>query len=346
MRVQPERAPPGTLLSIVVPVLNEAANVRELVQRLTPELERLQLEWELLFVDDGSIDETLRCIKQLNVIDPRIKAVSLSRNFGKEIALAAGLKYASGDAVVLMDADLQHPPEVLPQFVSRWQEGFQVVYGQRIDRSTDSLMRRFISLIYYRLFNTLVKTDIPEGAGDFRLLDRQAVDAMNRIGETSRFNKGLFSWIGFKSVGVPYAVGERQGGGGSRWNLRRLLHFGLDGLTSFSTLPLRVSTILGLVVSIFAFAYAMIIILETLIFGIDVPGFPSLMISVMFFAGVQLIFLGIIGEYLGRIYEEVKARPLYLVAEEIGLSPTAARGGEHPPSGVASCVGVRVGEPL
>ena len=328
------------LISIVVPVLNEARNLDALVARLTPVLDGLGTDWELVFVDDGSLDDTLGRLKALNGRDPRIKAVALSRNFGKEIALAAGLRYARGDAAILMDADLQHPPELLSQFVARWREGYQVVYGQRVDRATDSALRKLVSVAFYKLFNALVKTDIPEGAGDFRLLDRKAIDAMNRIREASRFNKGLFSWIGFKSIGVPYTVAERADGGTSRWNLRRLVHFALDGLTSFSTLPLRASTLLGLVVSAFAFIYAMYVLLEAMIFGIRVPGLPSILISVMFFAGVQLIFLGIIGEYLGRVYEEVKSRPLFLVAEEIGVeraaraAPTAgapvAVGGDAP----------------
>lgn len=312
----------GESISIVIPVLNEAENLTRLIERLTPVLDSLDVgSWELLFVDDGSTDGTLSCLYQLNASDPRIKAISFSRNFGKEIALAAGIRYAGGDAVILMDADLQHPPETLSQFVARWREGYQVVYGQRIDRYTDSPLRRLVSVSYYKMFNALVKTDIPEGAGDFRLLDRKAADAMNRMREASRFNKGLFSWIGFKSIGVPYSVAAREGGGGSRWNVRRLVHFALDGLTSFSTIPLRVSTLLGVAVSAIAFLYATIIILKTMLFGADVPGFPSIIISVMFFAGVQLIVLGIIGEYLGRVYEEVKSRPLYLVAEEIGVDP-------------------------
>lgn len=313
--------------SIVIPVLNEAANLQKLAARLAPVLDALGGTWELVFVDDGSSDDTMARLRNLNSYDARIKAISLSRNFGKEIALAAGMRYAAGDAVILMDADLQHPPEVLSQFVSRWREGYQVVYGQRLDRTTDSAARRLVSVWFYKIFNALVKTDIPAGAGDFRLLDRRAVDAVNRMGESSRFNKGLFSWIGFKSIGVPYTVADREGGGGSRWNVRRLVHFALDGLTSFSTLPLRVSTLLGLAISLVAFAYAMVIIAKTLIFGADVPGFPSIMISVMFFAGVQLIVLGIIGEYLGRVYEEVKARPLFLVADEIGLDRERTQGG-------------------
>lgn len=307
------------LISIVIPVLNEAGNLQRLIGRLVPVLDGLGADWELVFVDDGSTDLTLEKLRQANQDDERIKAISFSRNFGKEIALAAGIRYATGDAVILMDADLQHPPEVLSQFVARWREGYQVVYGQRIDRNTDSPARRFVSLAFYKLFNALVKTDIPDGAGDFRLLDRKAADAMNRLREASRFNKGLFSWIGFKSIGVPYTVAAREDGGGSRWNVRRLVHFALDGLTSFSTLPLRISTLLGLLISVVAFLYAVMIIVETMVFGTKVPGFPTIVISVMFFSGVQLMVLGVIGEYLGRVYEEVKSRPLYLVAEEIGV---------------------------
>jgi glycosyltransferase involved in cell wall biosynthesis len=314
------------LISIVIPVLNEAANLQRLIGRLTPVLDALGTgAWELVFVDDGSTDDTLAELRRLNAADARIRAISFSRNFGKEIALAAGLRYAGGDAVIIMDADLQHPPEVLSQFVARWREGYEVVYGQRLDRNTDGALRRLVSVAFYKLFNALVKTDIPAGAGDFRLLDRKAVDAMNRIKESARFNKGLFSWIGFKSIGVPYTVAAREGGGGSRWNVRRLVHFALDGLTSFSTLPLRISTLLGLAVSTFAFLYVAVFVVKTLIFGIDIPGFPTLVVSVLMLSGVQLIVLGIIGEYLGRVYEEVKSRPLYLVAEEIGLETDGRR---------------------
>jgi glycosyltransferase involved in cell wall biosynthesis len=326
---------PRELISIVIPVLNEAANLERLIGRLTPVLDGLGADaWEVVFVDDGSSDDTLGELRRLNGVDPRIRAISFSRNFGKEIALAAGLRYASGDAVVIMDADLQHPPEVLSQFVARWREGYQVVYGQRLDRNTDSPLRRLVSVAFYKLFNALVKTDIPAGAGDFRLLDRKAVDAMNRIKESARFNKGLFSWIGFKSVGVPYTVAAREGNGGSRWNLRRLVHFALDGLTSFSTLPLRISTLLGLAVSTFAFLYVALFVVKTMIFGVDIPGFPTLVVSVLMLSGVQLIVLGIIGEYLGRVYDEVKSRPLYLVAEEIGLE--RAGRSEPAPAGAGS----------
>lgn len=312
-------------LSVVVPVLNEERGLEPLVGRLVPVLEGLGLDWEVIFVDDGSVDGTLAKLRALHVQDRRLKAISLSRNFGKEVAVAAGLTYAAGDAAVLMDADLQHPPELIGDFVERWRAGFDIVYGRRLDRDNDGFIRRWASRAFYAAFHKLSGTPLPEGAGDFRLLDRKAVDAMNRIGERVRFNKGLYSWMGFRSVGVPFNVPPRQGSGGSRWRPRQLLRFGLDGIASFTTVPLRVWSYLGLVISLFAFCYAVFVLVETLIYGADVPGFPSLIISVMFFAGVQLISLGVIGEYLGRMYEEIKGRPLFLVSEELGIGREAPR---------------------
>jgi len=305
-------------LSIVIPVLNEERGLDALLAALVPVLESCGLQWEAVFVDDGSRDATLSRLRDAHERDPRIKAVALSRNFGKEIAVAAGLHYAAGDAVILMDADLQHPPETIPSLVARWLEGFDVVYAQRVDRSADSPLRRLYARLFYKLFATLSGTSLPEGAGDFRLLSRRAVDAMNRMGERARFNKGLYSWIGFRSIGVPYSVPLRQDGR-SKWSLRKLWRFAIDGLASFSTVPLRVWSYLGLAISLFAFTYAGVFLVKTLILGADVPGFPTLIISILILSGVQLISLGVIGEYLGRIYEEVKNRPLFLVAEEIGI---------------------------
>jgi polyisoprenyl-phosphate glycosyltransferase len=318
---------PRRRLCVVVPMLNEERGLEPLVGRLRPVLEGLGLDWEVVFVDDGSTDGTLAKLRALHARDRRFKAVSLSRNFGKEIATAAGLTYARGDAAVIMDADLQHPPELIRKFVEQWQAGFDIVYGQRIDRDADSLVHRIAARAFYAAFQKLSGTALPEGAGDFRLLDRKAVDAMNRMRERVRFNKGLFAWMGFSSVGVPFQVPPRHGGGGSRWPTRRLLRFALDGIASFTTIPLRVWSYLGLVISFLAFCYAMVFLVKTLLFGTDVPGFPTLIISVMFFAGVQLISLGVIGEYLGRMYEEIKGRPLFLVSEELGVErePSAAR---------------------
>ena len=240
--------------------------------------------------------------------------------------------------MVLMDGDLQHPPEVIPQLVDGWRQGCDIVYGQRLDRAADSPLRRLLSRTYYQMFRVLSGTKLPEDAGDFRLISRRAVDALNRMGERARFNKGLFAWIGYTSMGVPFEVPERSPGDSSRWHLRRLLHFALDGVASFSTIPLRVWSYLGLAISLLAFLYIAVFVLDTLIYGTDLRGFPTLVVSIMFFAGVQLISLGVIGEYLGRIYEEVKARPLYLVAEELGLEqPSPEAGGRPDAAGPRAC---------
>jgi glycosyltransferase involved in cell wall biosynthesis len=263
-------------------------------------------------------------IRKLNAQDHRFSAISFSRNFGKEIAVAAGLRHVTGDACIIMDADLQHPPEVLTSFVERWQEGYDVVYGQRMNREADGAVYQLLARFFYRLYNFLVDSDIPKNAGDFRLLSRRAIDAMNTLRERSRFNKGLYSWIGFKSVAVPYMVADRVHGT-SRWSMRRLISYALDGMTSFTTIPLRIWSLLGLAISLMAIGYSAVFLVSTLIFGAYIPGFPTLIISVMFFSGAQLISLGIMGEYLGRVYDEVKARPLYIIAEEVGVAPPSER---------------------
>lgn len=316
--------PNETTLTVLIPVFNEADGLDALLARLRPVLDETKLAWTLLFVDDGSHDGTVDRIRALNAENPKITAITFSRNFGKEIAIAAGLQDATGDAVVIMDADLQHPPEVIPTFIAKWREGYENVYGQRLDRKSDGPIRSLFSRAFYRLYNGLVDTDIPKGAGDFRLLDRRAVAAMNQISETARFNKGLFSWIGFKSTGVPYTVADRAVGT-TKWRFRRLLSFAVDGITSFTTLPLRIWSLIGALVSMFALGYATIFLVGTLIFGANLPGFPTLIVSVMLFSGIQLISLGVIGEYLGRVYEEVKARPLYIVSDTIGLQPKEER---------------------
>ncbi len=308
-------------LSIIVPVFNEERGLEALVAQLTPVLEATGLAWDVTFVDDGSRDRSRQVLRTLHQRDSRLKSVFLSRNFGKEIAVAAGLAYATGDAVVIMDADLQHPPEVIPEFIAQWRAGYDIVYGQRDDRAADAALRRLFSRGFYKAFESLSGTTLPDGAGDFRLLDRKAADAMNRFGERARFNKGLYAWIGFRTIGIDYHVPPRFDGGASRWKPRQLWHFALDGIVSFSTVPLRIWSYLGLVVSMGAFGYLLVFLTRTLIFGTDVPGFPSLLISTMFFGGIQLISLGVIGEYMGRIYDEVKGRPLFLVSDEIGVAP-------------------------
>lgn len=308
-------------LSVVIPAYNEELGLAALLARLIPVLAATGTEFDVIFVDDGSRDTTLALLRAAHDADHRVKAVALSRNFGKEIAVTAGLQAATGEATILMDADLQHPPELIPELIAGWQQGYDIVYGARRDRDADGALRRTSSLMYYRLFRALSGTRLHENGGDFRLFSRRAREAFNRLGERARFNKGLYAWIGYKVLAVPFDVPERADGGGSKWNLRRLARFAIDGLASFSTLPLRVWSLLGLAVSLAAFVYIVIFLAKTLIFGVDQKGFPTLIVSIMFFSGIQLISLGVMGEYLGRIYDEVKRRPLYLVAEEIGIEP-------------------------
>ena len=323
-------------LSVIVPMLNEARGIDALLERLLPVLESTGIDFEVIAIDDGSVDDTLDILKQRHAGDARIKALSLSRNFGKEIAVAAGLRHASGDAVVIMDGDLQHPPELIPKLIAGWRDGHDVVYAQRIDRDADSASRRFLARIFYRTFRMLSGTRLHEDAGDFRLLSRRAVAALNRLGERARFNKGLYAWIGFKSTGIPFDVPERPGADKSRWRPRQLWHFALDGLASFTTIPLRIWSYLGLAISLLALAFGFFIIIDTMLYGNSVRGYPTLMVSILFLGGVQLISLGVIGEYLGRVYEEVKARPLFIVGEAVGLEPIAGdirRSGDAAPAG-------------
>jgi polyisoprenyl-phosphate glycosyltransferase len=313
-------------ICLVIPVLNEAAGLEALVAALRQHLDGHDFAWSVLFVDDGSIDETLQHIRALNAADPRFSAISFSRNFGKEIAIAAGLRHAKGDAVVILDADLQHPPDMVPAFVAEWRKGAKIVFGQRQSRESDSWARRLYSRLFHFVFRHIAQTRLPLGVVDFLLMDRQAVDAINQLGERTRFSKGLYAWIGFASAVVPFESPDRFIGK-SRWSFMKLASFALDGFVSFSSLPLKVWSYLGALVSLAAIAYGIYFLVRSLLFGVDVPGFPSLIVSIMFFAGVQLISLGIIGEYMARIYEEVKARPLYVVAEEIGTGKTASEPG-------------------
>ncbi len=304
-------------LSIIVPVLNEELNVPLIVARLTEVLEACVPSHEIVFVDDGSMDRTLDVIRDLARTDARIRCISLSRNFGKEVALAAGLDHVRGKAAVMIDADLQHPPETIAAFVAKWREGFDMVYGQRIDRTTDGKTYSRFARRFYEVFQRFGEMPLPEGAGDFRLISRRVIDTLKRMPERARFSKGLYAWVGFRQTGVPYQVAVRAHGE-TKWNYTKLFRFAFDGLTSFSTVPLRLATFTGVAISLLAFLYAFITILRTLVLGADVPGFPSIMVSVMFFSGIQLIFLGIIGEYVGRIFAEVKERPLYILADEVG----------------------------
>ena len=303
-------------LSVIVPVFNEADNILPLIARLLPVLGRCVASFEVIFIDDGSSDATLDLLRRANDEDPRIRAVSFSRNFGKEIAIAAGLDHANGEAVVIMDADLQHPPELIDSFVARWRDGYKNVFGTRASRAGETALRRILAHRFYNVFENFGETPLPEGAGDFRLLDRQAVEALRAMGERARFSKGLYAWIGFKSIGVPFEVAPRAAGI-TKFSYRKLTRFALDGIMSFSTMPLRVWSYIGTLVSVFALVLAVDIVIRTVTLGVDVPGYASLIVSVIFFGGVQLLSLGIIGEYVGRIFAEVKRRPLYIVAERV-----------------------------
>ena len=322
------------VLSIVLPMYNEAANIQPLFNRLQPVLETLGVPYEVVCVDDGSRDDTWAALQAAQVNNPRIRAVRFSRNFGKEMAMTAGLRHASGRAVVLMDSDLQHPPEVIKEFYAQWKAGAQVVYGVRRSRDTDPPLRRWLTRRFYSLLDRMSEVPLPRDAGDFRLMDRAVIDVLNRMDERTRFMKGLYSWVGFRQVAVPFDTAARHAGktSFSPWGLFR---FAMDGIVSFSTLPLRIWSWLGLAVALIAVLYGTIILVKTLLFGIDVPGYASLMLATLFLGGVQLICLGVLGDYLGRVFTEVKRRPLYLVAEQIGFPVEEARADSNSPPPVA-----------
>ena len=303
-------------LTLIIPVFNESSNIERLISRLSTTVEKLKIRYEILFIDDGSSDETLNAIKGFAQTNPHIRAVSFSRNFGKDIAIAAGLENTKGNAAILMDADLQHPPEMIELFIEKWLQGYDMVYGQRIDRASDGHVRRALTRSFYHVFERFGEVKLPDGAGDFRLLDRKVIDVIRQMPERARFSKGLYAWVGFKSIGIPFEVAQRAAGI-SKWNFRKLFRFAFDGITSFSSAPLKVWTFIGVIVSAIAFIYALIVIFKTLVYGTDVPGFPSLIVSVMMLSGIQLMSLGILGEYISRIFAEVKRRPLYVVAETV-----------------------------
>ena len=308
-------------LSIIIPVKDEEEAIPLCVERVRRVLEGLAdpagRSWEMLFIDDGSTDGTLPAIRAAHAADPRVRAISLSRNFGKEAALSAGLDHARGRAVVPLDVDLQDPPEVLGDMLAKWREGHEIVYGVRNNRESDSLPKRLTADLYYRAHNYLSADKIPEHAGDFRLLDRKVVDVIRAMPERNRFMKGLFAWTGFRQASVTYTRVPRQVGE-TKFNYWKLWTFALDGITSASTVPLRVWSYLGAVVALLSFGYAVFIVIQTLLSGVDVPGYASLMVAVLFMGGLQLLSLGVLGEYVGRILVETKHRPLYIVRERIG----------------------------
>lgn len=305
-------------LSIIAPVYNEESNIDYFFETLIPVLIRLGLEYEIICVNDGSKDRTLEKLLVYHQNNPQIKIISFSRNFGKEIALTAGLHHSNGKAIIPIDTDLQDPPELIEGLVEKWREGYDVVYAVRRRRLGESSFKRFTANIFYRFINFISDTPIPKDTGDFRLFDRRVVKELNRIPERTRFMKGLFAWVGFKQVGIEYDRQPRHQGK-TNWNYWKLWNFALDGITLFSTFPLRLWSYIGIIISFLSFGYASFLILRTLIYGRDFPGYASIMVAVLFLGGLQLISLGVIGEYLGRVYAETKRRPLYIINESYGF---------------------------
>ena len=307
-------------LSVVTPLYNEEQVLKKFLDRLVPILESLTRDYEVVCVNDGSQDGTLSLLRDAHAVNKHIKVIDLTRNFGKELALTAGLDHATGDAIVPIDVDLQDPPELITEMVALWQQGYDVVLAVRSDRSADSRLKRLTAEAFYRLMGRVSDIRLPPNAGDFRLMDRRVVLALRRLPERTRFMKGLFAWLGFRHTAVHYKRPERIGGE-TKWPVWRLWNLGLEGLFSFTTMPLRMWTYLGLVVAAFAALYLIFIVTRTVIFGVDVPGYASLLSVILLFSGLNMIGLGIIGEYLGRVFIEVKGRPLYLVREMIGFEP-------------------------
>jgi glycosyltransferase involved in cell wall biosynthesis len=309
---QRARRPADPLVSLVVPVFNEEESIDLYLDTVPPLMERDGFRFEIVFVNDGSRDNTLAHLLDRAALDRRLRIVNLSRNFGKEAALTAGIDHARGDVIVPMDIDLQDPPELIGPFMARWREGYDVVYGVRTQRTWDTAAKRLSANWFYRVFNSMSPVRIPENVGDFRLVDRRAVEVLRQLPERNRFMKGLFAWVGFNAVGVPYERPQRAAGS-SKFNLWRLWNFALDGVVSFSTAPLRAWFYVGVVIAAISVLYALFIITRVLIFGIDTPGYASLLIAVLLMGAIQLLSLGIIGEYLGRLFLEVKGRPIYVV---------------------------------
>jgi glycosyltransferase involved in cell wall biosynthesis len=306
-------------VTIIIPCYNEEASLPALYDALHNLMEQnTGYEWEVLMVNDGSRDQTIDVIKQLRAKDKRFCYINLSRNFGKENAMLAGFDYATGDAVVIMDADLQHPPSVIPEMLKKWEDGYEDVYGRRLTRGKESWLRKKLSMWYYRILQKTTRVEILQNVGDFRLLDRKCIDELKKLRETERYTKGMYCWIGFKKCAVDFETQDRVAGESSM-SFKALFSLAIDGITSFTTAPLRMSAVVGFVVSIVAFIYMCFVLFKTIFIGEDVQGYPTLVILILFIGGVQLISLGIIGEYLGKIFNETKNRPVYVIGEKEGV---------------------------
>jgi len=318
-------------VSIIIPCHNESGNLATLYARVCAVMDEAGEPWEMICVNDGSGDDTLLQLIALHHQDRRVRVIDLSRNFGKEAALTAGLDAAQGETAIPLDADLQDPPELIPELLARWREGFDVVNAVRLSREGESWLKRASAHVFYRIINRMSDVEIPPDTGDFRLLSRPVLDALQALPERRRFMKGLFAWVGFRSTNVYYHRAPRHAGK-TTWNYWRLWNLAVEGVTSFSQVPLQLAAYLGFVVSLLAFLYAVWLIISTLVYGNPVKGYPSMMVTLLFLGGVQLMALGVIGEYLGRIYEESKQRPVYLVRQAWGMVnlPNAIRSEDKP----------------
>lgn len=305
-------------ITILVPCYNEQDSLPALSDALKSLMGQLpQYEWEVLLVNDGSKDNTISIIKEIRMEDKRFCYIDLSRNFGKENAMLAGFDYATGDAVVIMDADLQHPPSVIPEMLKKWEEGYDDVYGRRLTRGKESWLRKKLSMTYYRILQRTTRVEILQNVGDFRLLDRKCIEELKKLRETERYTKGMYCWIGFKKCAVDFETQNRIAGESSM-SMKSLFSLAIDGITSFTVAPLKLSAILGIIVSFVAFVYMCYVLFKTIFIGESVQGYPTLVILILFLGGVQLLSLGIIGEYLGKVFNETKNRPVYVVGEYQG----------------------------
>ncbi len=327
--LEPDAAPdagpdaaPELDLSVVAPAYNEAQGIEAFHRRVSAVLQALGLRYEILYVNDGSKDDTLARLRALRAADPAVSIVDLSRNFGKEIALTAGLDHTRGRAVVVIDADLQDPPELIAAMVEKWREGYDVVYARRLRRDGETALKKATAAAFYRVMHRVGPVRVPRDTGDFRLMSRRVVEAVTSLRESHRFMKGLFAWVGFAQTEIAY-VRDARHAGGSKWNYWKLWNLALEGITSFTVFPLKVASYIGLVVAALAFAYGAYIAARTLYLGVDVPGYASLLVAVLFMGGIQLLALGVIGEYLGRIFNETKRRPLYFVSSFEAAAPAA-----------------------
>ncbi len=310
---KPLSRPHNPLFSFIVPAYREEKNISNFLLSLKEALDGLSIRYEIIVIDDGSPDNTAQLILETAQKIP-LKCILFARNFGKEQALTAGLKHASGDAAILIDADFQHPFQTIQDFISHWHQGYDMIYGIRMDRGHDGYARRSFTYLFYKILTWIAKIPIEPNAGDFRLIDRKAIDALNALPERTRFMKGLYAWVGFKSIGIPFEVTQRQAGKSS-YNLSKLSNLAVIGLTSFSTLPLRLLMFIGVLTSCVALSYGSWIVMRTLLFGADLPGWSTLVAAILFLGGIQLIAMGLLGEYIGHIFTEVKNRPHYIVAE-------------------------------